>query len=439
MDQVGGKPGDEQPKRRTGGGTMWGLLEVRPGRKIVARLGRKVTKLPAYLIGRFGRRDDQLWVFGNEKGYRDSPRYLAEHIVNDQPGLKAWWLARTDTEAQNAREAGLNVAMLYGAEGARLLRRAGVAFFCNSFRDLSLSQLGGAHIVHLYHGTPLKRISLDVDRSHFTRGSPVLRVLAAASRWSLARRYGLVDMFVAAGELARLRYVTAFGASPKRVRPLGTPRFDVIRGGPAYDRVAGGDLRARLGYGPDDWIVLWLPTWREYGDAAWLPQIDTDQLENALTGTNVKLLVKRHPFAEQAVFEQRLPQAGRLKLLREEQVDVNCLLHIADELITDYSSASFDFAILGRPIQFFAPDVDAYGAGRDLYEPYDRLTGGTHHVDWPSLLAAVRDDSRRERDSQGQLFAGRTAEYAGNNTAADVCRRIVEAISADLGLPTSAG
>jgi CDP-glycerol glycerophosphotransferase len=438
VDEIDTGPEDQQPKPRRTGGSMWGLLEARPGLRIITNLGHKISRTPIYLFARLGRRDDRLWVFGNHKGYRDSPRYLAEHIVNEQPGLNAWWLARTDEEASAARSAGLSVAMLESAEGSRLQRKAGVGFLCNSFRDLSIARMAGAHVVHLYHGTPLKRISLDVDRTRFTRRSRVLRVLSAVSRWSLARKYALIAMFVAAGELARLRYVTAFGASPKRVRPLGTPRFDVIRGGPAYDRVAGGDLRTRLGYLPDDWIVLWLPTWREYGDAAWLPQIDTDQLDNALAGTNVKLLVKRHPFAEQAVFEQRLPQAGRLKLLREEQVDVNCLLHIADELITDYSSAAFDFAILERPIQFFAPDVEAYGAGRDLYEPYDRLTGGTHHVDWPSLLAAVREDSRREPDSQGQLFAGRTAEYAGNNTAPDVCRRIVETILEDLGRPASA-
>lgn len=438
MDDPGGE-GDEGPKPVRFGGTMWGLLGARPGRKIVANLWHKVARLPAYLVGRLSRRDKQLWLFGNHKGYRDSPRYLAEHIVNEQPGLKAWWIARTEAEAESARAAGLGVALLDSADAARLERRAGVAFFCNSFRDLTLSRLGGAHIVHLYHGTPLKRISLDVDRSRFTRRSPLLRLLAAISRWSLARKYGLVNMFVAAGALARSRYITAFGASAERVRPLGTTRFDVIRGGPAFERAAGGDLRARLGYALDDWIVLWLPTWREYGDAAWLPRIDIDELDGALAGTNVRLLVKAHPFADHAVFEQRLPHARRLKLLREDEVDVNCLLHIADELVTDYSSAAFDYSILGRPIRFFAPDVEAYAAGRDLYEPYDRLTGGAHQRDWPSLLAALREDAGGQPDSAGQLLARRVADYAGNNTEPEVCRRIVETIAGDLGLPASAG
>jgi CDP-glycerol glycerophosphotransferase len=426
--------GDEAPKPVKFGGTMWGLLGARPGRKILANLWHKVAVAPTYLVGRAGRRDRRLWIFGNHKGYRDSPRYLAEHIVNEQPGLKAWWIARSEVEAQSARAAGLDVAMHASAEAARLERSAGVAFFCNSFRDLSLSRLGGAHIVHLYHGTPLKRISLDVDRSRFTRRSPMLRLLAAVSRWSLARKYAMVDMFVAAGALARSRYVTAFGAAPERVRPLGTVRFDVIRGGASYERVAGSDLRARLGYSAADRIVLWLPTWREYGDAAWLPHVDAGETESALAGTNVVLLVKAHPFADHAVFEQRLPQAGRVKLLREEAVDVNCLLHIADELVTDYSSAAFDYAILGRPIRFYAPDVDAYAAGRDLYEPYDRLTGGRHLRDWPSLLAALREDAERPADSEGQMLAGRVADYAGNNLQPDVCHRIVEAIRADVGL-----
>lgn len=436
MDEFDSSPSGEGPKRL--GRNMWGLLEARPGRKMFVHLWRHIAKVPTYLVGRISRRDDRLWIFGNHKGYRDSPRYVAEHIVDEQPGLNAWWLARTDAEAESARAAGLNVAMLDSADGARLQRRAGVAFFCNSFHDLSLPRVGGAYVVHLFHGTPLKRISFDVDRSRFTRGSKALRLLAALSLWSLARKFALVDMFVAAGELARLRYITAFGASPKRVRPLGTPRFDVIRGGPAFNRVAGPDLRAKLGYGPDDWIVLWLPTWREFGDADWLPHIEIDQVDNALAGTNVRLLVKTHPFADHAVFEQRLPRSHRMKLLREEEVDVNCLLHIANEVVTDYSSAAFDFAILGRPIQFFAPDVAAYSAGRDLYEPYEALTGGMHHSDWSSLLAGLREDAQRQPDSHGQLLAGRVADYAGNNTAPDVCRRVVETIVADLGLSASA-
>ena len=60
--------------------------------------------------------------------------------------------------------------------------------------------------------------------------------------------------------------------------------------------------------------------------------------------------------------------------------------------MTDYSSAIYDFAVLERPILFFAPDVDDYDQqGRGLYEPYEALTGGSFHRTWESLLGAIVD------------------------------------------------
>lgn len=434
-DQPGPEPVRDAPDRSAFGGKMSGLLTSRPERNMLARALHAIGKAPIFLAGYLRRRDRRLWVFGNFKGFRDSPRYLSEYVVASCPDITAWWIARTEREADAARAAGLHVAMFGSAEAHRIHGRAGVAFFCNSFGDVDLSRLAGAYIVHLYHGTPLKRISLDVDRRPFTRGSPLLRVLNAANRWVAARKFRLIDMFVAGGELAGSRYVTAFGASPQRVRVLGTPRFDVIRGGPAFERVAGGDVRANLGYEPDDTIVLWLPTWREQGDAAWLPTLDSEAVHAALGGTKVKLLVKTHPFADRAIFEKRLPSHPQVKLLREQQVDVNCLLHIANVLVTDYSSAAFDFAILERPILFMAPDVEVYAAGRDLYEPYENLTGGMHHTDWPSLLAAIRESTETGDNAQGSLLARRVAEYSRNDTRPETCRRIVEAIIESVGMP----
>lgn len=426
---------DRKEEARDGGATpplrradVSSLLLERPRRSMMAHLSRKVFALPVFLVSHFGRREPHLWLFGSFKGFRDSPRYIAEHIAQCEPDLTPIWVARTAQEADEARRAGLEVVMWRTPEADRAHRRAGVAFLCNAFRDLDFHRLGRAYVVHLYHGTPLKRVALDVDWRSFTARSRALNVLVRLNRMPMALQFRLVDLFVAPGELARRRYMTAFDASTRRVRALGSPRFDVIRGGAAYERVAGGDMRAKLGYRPDDRIVLWLPTWREQGDAGWLPRLEYPQVETALRGTEINLLVKTHPFADWAVYAERLSHHPRVRLLREDEVDVNCLLHVADELVTDYSSAAFDFAILQRPIHFFAPDVDDYAAGRDLYDRYEKVSGGMHHRAWSSLLAALAESSSDPSGSRGQLVARRVAAYAGNNTEPEVCRRVTEAV-----------
>ena len=143
----------------------------------------------------------------------------------------------------------------------------------------------------------------------------------------------------------------------------------------------------------------------------------------------MKLLVKPHPRAGWAVFEDRLPTADpRVRLLQVGDVDVNCLLHIADALITDYSSVVCDYAILNRPIYFLAPDVDMYSDNRGLYDSYDTLTGGRHHSDWGSLLDAIRADTDAPDGGEGRNLAERMNAYLGLNTDDNASGRIVDAV-----------
>ena len=46
---------------------------------------------------------------------------------------------------------------------------------------------------------------------------------------------------------------------------------------------------------------------------------------------------------------------------------MNELMLVSDVLVTDYSSAIYEFALLGRPMAFFAPDEDAYDLERGFY------------------------------------------------------------------------
>ncbi|MFB4475919.1 CDP-glycerol glycerophosphotransferase family protein, partial [Oceanobacillus caeni] len=50
--------------------------------------------------------------------------------------------------------------------------------------------------------------------------------------------------------------------------------------------------------------------------------------------------------------------------------EVNDLLLITDLLITDYSSVCFEFALLDKPMLFFAFDVEQYIEDRDFYYNY---------------------------------------------------------------------
>ena len=85
---------------------------------------------------------------------------------------------------------------------------------------------------------------------------------------------------------------------------------------------------------------------------------------------------------------------------RDAAIDVNDLLFVVDLLITDYSSIVFEFSTLGRPMLFFAYDLDEYIADRDFYVPFEAFVPGPDRADL--RRAARRHPARRLRGREGR-------------------------------------
>lgn len=70
--------------------------------------------------------------------------------------------------------------------------------------------------------------------------------------------------------------------------------------------------------------------------------------------------------------------------------EMNELMLISDILVTDYSSAIYEFALTSRPIVFFAPDHAAYEAERGFYLEFATELPGPVFTDSAELAAYVR-------------------------------------------------
>ena len=92
----------------------------------------------------------------------------------------------------------------------------------------------------------------------------------------------------------------------------------------------------------------------------------------------------------------------------EPRADVYPLLARCDVLITDYSSVFFDFLHAGRPIVFFAYDLERYlRQDRSMYFGYERIAPGPicrSQADLEDALLACRNNA------DGDPFARRRAE-----------------------------
>ena len=131
-----------------------------------------------------------------------------------------------------------------------------------------------------------------------------------------------------------------------------------------------------------------------------------------------------HPFVRE---EPGIPPQLRDRLLTEPAtpIDVNDLLFGVDLLITDYSSIVFEFSTLGRPMLFFAYDLERYIAGRDFYVPYREFVPGRIVETWDELLDAIRRDDY-EVEKVG-AFAARYFDHQDGHSTDRVVDLIVSA------------
>jgi CDP-glycerol glycerophosphotransferase len=239
----------------------------------------------------------------------------------------------------------------------------------------------GQLYLQTWHGTPLKRICLDVERPQFLNGMAYHdRVRKDVANW---------DALLSANTFSTPIFRRAFGFDGD-ILEYGYPRNDLLRSPDSAGRAAG--IRRRLGLRADQRIVLYAPTWRDdattraagYG----FPRhLDLDAVARAL-GTDHVMLVRAHQMIREALVTGATD--GRV-IDVTSYADIADLLLIADVLITDYSSAMFDFAVTGRPMLFLTYDLERYRDRlRGFYFDFEAEAPGPLLRTTDDVIAALR-------------------------------------------------
>jgi CDP-glycerol glycerophosphotransferase len=362
-----------------------------------------------------------LFESGIGKQYADSPRYLYEELVRRRPEMTKVWayagrLPSTDANTRVVKR--LSPGYYF------YLARAKYWINNQSFPHYISRRPDGVY-VQTWHGTPLKRMLHDLPQVHGRDAGYVDRATRAAQQWSL-----LVSPNPFTSEVMRsaFRYTGA-------TLELGYPRNDVLHR-PDRDRTAA-RIRARLGIGSDQRVILYAPTFRDDqvsgGRFTFELPFDLQRMHDRL-GEDTVLLLRMHVLI-----------GGRLEIpaeLRDVVRDVSSypeiqeLYLISDVLVTDYSSVFFDYASLGRPIVFYAYDLEKYrGTLRGFYLDYEKELPGPIVETEDDLLAALDD-----LDAVAAGFAERRQEFVERFAAMDdghAAERVVDAVFGPSRSPTS--
>lgn len=404
---------------------------------------QRLLSAPLYLLGRVvttvvPRRSDH-WVIGCGSGVSEGALVLARELTHHRGDVTVTWLTGSEREEQAAEAAGLRWVAKTSRAGWLRTARAEVVVLTHGFGDVCRFTTDGAYVVQLWHGIPLKRIQLDSAVTMRLPGlwtpAPVRRALATAYRRQTAR----INLLPAASETVAGRLRTAFAVAPAVVQVTGDPRDDVLADTAERDAAAGQVLRAALPDLPPGPAILYAPTWRDGAvDPAIPTRAEWAAIVEALDRVGANLVIRSHPhgsgsYAMGPASSPRVAELGAALV-----ADITPLLPAFDQLVTDYSSIALDFALLGRPVHFLAPDATAYAATRELYDDY-RLVAGHYATTWAQTIARIEavttaTSSRTDAEAASRELAARYHAFpAGGATT-----RVLAAVHAGLAARRSA-
>ena len=345
--------------------------------------------LPFWWLQRLIPRNKNIWVFGAWYGNRfsDNSRYFYEYVQERHSEIKPIWLTRNREIQKVQEQKGNKVYLTHSFKGIYYSLLAKNVFISSGKKDVNSLCINGANWIQLWHGSPAKKIGLDdkyANSNSFFQQKVVKNLFPFASEFNYHRIASNAPFF------SKI-LSSAFGTPMKQIMETGTPRNDVF----FLEEEDPFNTRLREQFS-DCKLVYYLPTFRDNSAVKSmfsLPDYHKEELEKFLTLHNIVLVNKGHYVDSVLLKAGETDSDSRVVNLQDEDVsDVNYMLKDADALITDYSSAYYDFLLVQRPIIFAAFDLKDYLQGsRELYYEYADAIAGPLVENWKDFYEALEN------------------------------------------------
>ena len=340
-------------------------------------------RLISLIIGIFIRRSPKVWLFyGRGGNFFDNTKYLSLWIatyVKEPPQLIYIHDMDCPPDICNIQFIRRGTFAEYIA-----LLRAGV-IIVDEVEQIIVRRLilfmGKVKLVQLWHGAFLKkRMELISHHARLTKMSPLRRILLILQVWT-EKRFPKYDFFVSTSQYYT-EHVFQLAFEAKTFLNCGYPRNDLliapelfkqdIKITDTYSRGMFDQIESLRNCGKK--IVLYAPTWRRHeGKFQQAMGVTKDKLEQYAQNSDCIWLVKPHPWDSSWQNQSSTDHV----IFLDGKLDVYPFFQLVDVLVTDYSSISYDFLLVDRPIIFFAYDRHEYIDKNDnLMFDYDERTPG---------------------------------------------------------------
>jgi CDP-glycerol glycerophosphotransferase (TagB/SpsB family) len=358
---------------------------------------------PIYFLSYLSLRDKNIWVFGSGDGERfaDNSKYLFLYTAKtkENNAKRAIWISKDKTVIKKLRKKNYETYYNTSIKGIYYLLRAKYFITDTSSFALNYWLSGGAKIINLWHGIPLKKISYDArkgkgSKCYHSRG--IVKLLHKFNTPWLFEKY--FKIITTSSKLENI-FTSALKSNKKNISITGYPRNDIF-----FNWIKDCDLGINKlilnnikKNKEKNKIIFYLPTFRDTGGNPFEEaEIDLDKFNQFLISHNLIFIAKFHPLSKINNFN-----ADEYKniLILPSETDIYPILKFTDLLITDYSSVYFDFLLSNKPILFFPYDLNKYlSKDRELYFDYNKFTPGQKSYDFKNLLGGIENILIKQKD-----------------------------------------
>lgn len=218
--------------------------------------------------------------------------------------------------------------------------------------------------------------------------------------------FSYIDILCVDGDYEQDRMIKMFNANPNTMLRCGRPREDELL---AFIPDDISHIRNKLNIPANKKIILYMPTWREGLN----PEPNWNEWKKRLKCQYV-ILVRAHHFSKTNIFHDHRDDFW---IDVSSYPNVNELYYVSDLLISDYSSAIFDFGLLGRPVISFAKDHEVYMKETGLYmSDWDkRIPHGVMTTD-DQVITFIEKIDYEEESKKSKQFVDSIVSHPRNAT-----------------------
>lgn len=352
------------------------------------------------------------------RNYSSNPKYVYEEMIKqglDQKFKCIWSLEDLSIEipgnAKKVKRTRLNY--LYYLAIAKI-------WICDSRQPAFLVKRPETIYIQLWHGTPLKKLAMDLDVLKISDGMDLTEY-----KRLFKKNTETWDYLISQSNFTTEKFKSSFDFKNK-ILEIGFPRNDILF--TENNEKSIDSIKNNYNIPLNKKIILYAPTWRDdkfysNGIYKFSSKLDFDLLKKELSDKYI-IIVKQHYLVKDPTdwskYEGFVYKYNYLW-------DIQELYLISDILITDYSSVMFDYSILKRPMIIYAYDFEEYrdnlrGFYFNIFEEFPGPIVENNH----DLIESIRNYQCNDYKRKYNEFSDKFTCFDDGNASSKIVKLILK-------------